>query len=270
VPVYLVPGNHERSRIPLHLWASHPDIHIFDRPKTFHLQVRDRSITISGFPYVRDIRNCFPSVVKETGHEPGATDSAILCMHQAFEGARVGEPGKFRFRNGRDVVRGLDLPNGLDAVFTGHIYHAQILRADTQGRPLAAPVIYPGLVERTSWAEQDEPKGYVIITVGERRDQPEMQWTRLPAWPMCDVYVDSAPERQSLEVSLATELRKLQRDAVVRLHLRGAWSDGAREALASANLRRLAADTMNISLHRGAMSSQPRREGPAVPVEKQG
>lgn len=24
VPVYLVPGNHERSRIPLHLWGTHP------------------------------------------------------------------------------------------------------------------------------------------------------------------------------------------------------------------------------------------------------
>ena len=31
-PIFIVPGNHERSRIPNHLWVAHPQIHIFDRP----------------------------------------------------------------------------------------------------------------------------------------------------------------------------------------------------------------------------------------------
>ena len=35
VPVYLVPGNHERSKIPLQLWAVHENLHIFDEPRTF-------------------------------------------------------------------------------------------------------------------------------------------------------------------------------------------------------------------------------------------
>ena len=35
VPVYLVPGNHERSRIPLQIWTVHPNIYIFHRPGTF-------------------------------------------------------------------------------------------------------------------------------------------------------------------------------------------------------------------------------------------
>lgn len=249
VPVYLVPGNHERSRIPLHLWASHPGIRVFDRPRTFRLQVGDCTLALSGFPYVRQVRNCFAALVQETGYEPGATDCAIVCMHQAFEGARVGGPGKFRFGTGKDVVRGLDLPAGLDAVLTGHIHRAQVLRTNLQGRPLAAPVIYPGSVERTSWAEQDEPKGYVIVTVGTGRGQVDLQWTRLPDRPMCDVYVKSALARQPLEASLRTQLGQLQGDAVVRVHLRGPWSDAAREALSSANLRRLAPDTMNISLH---------------------
>ena len=36
IPVYIVPGNHERSRIPLNLWTTHPNLHIYDRPRTFH------------------------------------------------------------------------------------------------------------------------------------------------------------------------------------------------------------------------------------------
>jgi DNA repair exonuclease SbcCD nuclease subunit len=34
-PVYLVPGNHERSAIPHRHLGEHPHIHIFDRPVTF-------------------------------------------------------------------------------------------------------------------------------------------------------------------------------------------------------------------------------------------
>ena len=39
-PVYLVPGNHERSAIPHSHLAEHPGIHIFDRPRTYLLSLR--------------------------------------------------------------------------------------------------------------------------------------------------------------------------------------------------------------------------------------
>jgi exonuclease SbcD len=38
IPVYIVPGNHERSHIPFRLFASHENIHIFDKPDTFLLK----------------------------------------------------------------------------------------------------------------------------------------------------------------------------------------------------------------------------------------
>ena len=251
VPVYLVPGNHERSRIPLHLWASHPRIHVFDRPRTFHHQVGARSIEISGFPYIRDIRGRFPAVIEDTGHRPDATDAAILCMHQATEGARVG-PGNFAFRDGPDVVRGRDIPGSFDAVFSGHIHRAQVLRRDLHRNILSAPVIYPGSVERTSWAEKDEPKGYVIVTLGEASpgvDHRNLQWVQLPARPMIDVPIESSPERGRVEASLRLQLSQLPPDAIVRVLLQGTWSPGARRALGAANLRDLAPATMNITLH---------------------
>ncbi|MCA9565794.1 MAG: metallophosphoesterase, partial [Myxococcales bacterium] len=39
IPVILVPGNHERSRIPYPLLAAHPMIHIFDRPRPVLLEI---------------------------------------------------------------------------------------------------------------------------------------------------------------------------------------------------------------------------------------
>jgi DNA repair exonuclease SbcCD nuclease subunit len=53
VPVYIVPGNHERSAIPHGHLVSHPLIHIFDRPRTFSLQKKDGILALVGFPFQR-------------------------------------------------------------------------------------------------------------------------------------------------------------------------------------------------------------------------
>ena len=41
MPVLFVPGNHERSHVPHALLALHPLIHVFDRPRTYVLRVRE-------------------------------------------------------------------------------------------------------------------------------------------------------------------------------------------------------------------------------------
>ena len=46
VPVYVVPGNHERGRIPQLRFARHPGIHLFDRPRTFAVNVRGVSVAL--------------------------------------------------------------------------------------------------------------------------------------------------------------------------------------------------------------------------------
>ena len=38
IPVYIVPGNHERSVIPQTLFESHERLFVFDRPRTFILE----------------------------------------------------------------------------------------------------------------------------------------------------------------------------------------------------------------------------------------
>ncbi len=61
IPVYLVPGNHERSRLPGHLYLSHDNIHVFDRPVTYVQQIGGMKISLSGFPFMRSVRDKFPS-----------------------------------------------------------------------------------------------------------------------------------------------------------------------------------------------------------------
>jgi exonuclease SbcD len=254
-PVYIVPGNHERSRIPLHLWSAHPNIHIFDRPRTFLYAGRHGSVALVGFPFARRIRDRFPDLLRQARDAAPSADSRLLCMHQTVEGARVG-PSDYTFRRGPDIIPGQDIPAGFGAVLSGHIHRRQLLTHDLGRRtlaaqPLAAPVIYPGSVERTSFAERAEEKGYAMVTVGLVRDQSPVQvsFESLPARPMVSLVLEPAvPNRGALVSQLASRLRELDPDSVVRVQLRGPAAAQSLQSLSAASLRNLAPPTMNIAL----------------------
>jgi DNA repair exonuclease SbcCD nuclease subunit len=252
IPVYLVPGNHERSRIPLHLWTAHPNLHIFDRPRTFVCPLERGSIALSGFPFTRKVQGEFRDLVGQTRHSDVEADAHLLCMHQTVEGARVGVQD-FTFRNGPDVVRGRDIPSWIGAVLSGHIHRAQVLTHDLGNTPLAAPVIYPGSIERTSFAERLEDKGYMLVSVGltghDRGRLVDVAFVRLPARSMFSITVEPGSlGGPSLTDQLRHELAALDPDSVVRVLVQGPGADGASAELTAAYLRELAPSSMNITL----------------------
>ncbi len=59
VPVLLVPGNHERGRLPFPLLAVHEGLHVFDRPRTVVIESRGVRAAFIGFPYTAGIRHRF-------------------------------------------------------------------------------------------------------------------------------------------------------------------------------------------------------------------
>jgi exonuclease SbcD len=185
VPVFIVPGNHERGRLPHLRFAKHARIHVFDAPRTFVAEVAGARVALSGFPSERDtVRARFTHLLGETGWRDTAADVRLLCLHQCVEGARVG-PGNYTFTAAPDVIRGADIPGGFAAVLSGHIHRHQVLTHDLRGRALAAPVLYPGSIERTSIAEADEDKGFLLVDVA-RDDAARVDWrfNTLPARPL--------------------------------------------------------------------------------------
>lgn len=207
VPVFLVPGNHERSRLPYPLLARHENLHVFHHPHTFRIG----NVAVSGFPFARRVD--FARRIEDTGWRAHDAEIRLLCMHQAVAGARVGVQD-FEFRHGPDVVQPHEIPAAFDAVLCGHIHRAQALAHNSP------PVLYSGSVERTSFQERRETKGYMRVSV-----DVETAWRFVPlaARPM---YVVEDLER----------LRALPPDAVVRV--------------ASERLRALAPPTMNVSVAR--------------------
>lgn len=251
VPVVVVPGNHERSAIPYPLLASHPAVHILHDPRTVCLEIRGLRVALAGFPFDRDVRERFVELLDATGWRATPADVRLLCLHQTVEGARVGPVG-YTFRRGADVIRGRDLPAGFAAVLTGHIHRRQVLTSDLAGRPLAAPVLYPGSIERTSAAERDEPKGYMTLEIAPGDDGGRLDaWTfhELPARPMIDVDLDPAGlDHRRLTARLKRLLAEIDPDAVVRVRLAGVPEGEAREALRAAVVRDLAPATMTLTV----------------------
>ncbi len=250
IPVYLVPGNHERSAIPHGHLAAHPLIHIFNQPRSFLLQKAGFTLALSGFPFVRrDIRKGFNDILDRSGWRNVRATATVLCIHQSIDGATVG-PAGYMFRYAPDVINPADIPAGIAAVLSGHIHRFQILTQDLGGNTLSAPIFYPGSIERTSFAEKNERKGYLILEFGgDGSDGRLRKWrfSDLPARPMIQLELNpsgkTGPEVASW---VQTRIDSLPADSIVKLKVFGEASPDAREVLRAASLRALAPPTMNI------------------------
>jgi DNA repair exonuclease SbcCD nuclease subunit len=255
IKVYIVPGNHERSKIPFKILSLHPNIHIFDFPRTFVFEKNGSRIALSGFPYCREnVRARFPELLQETGwrEHRAYSDGHLLCVHHCFEGATVG-PVNYVFKYNEDVIRHKDIPQEFTAVFAGHIHRYQTLTKNLQGKPLPTPVYYPGSIERTSFAEKDEKKGYFVFEMAAQNDSrlslQSEKFVELPARPM--VKVDISPQgmdAKKLQAYIHKAIKSLSPQSVVKLDIQGFIPQGCLPVLRASSLRALAPKEMNISV----------------------
>jgi len=252
VPIYLVPGNHERSAIPHGHLAQHPGIHLIDRPRTFTLHAKQGSLALAGFPFMRTaIRKHFLDLVEQTGWRHVKADAHVLCIHQSVDGATVG-PSGYTFRYAHDVIRTADIPGAFAAVLAGHIHRFQVIAEDLRGKPLKAPVFYPGSIERTSFAEKEEPKGYLILEFETSKASTaglkDWRFHELPTRPMIQLDLHAAGlSAAQIQSWIQSSLFDIAPDSIVKLKVHGRISEEAMVAFKAPALRALAPETMNIN-----------------------
>jgi DNA repair exonuclease SbcCD nuclease subunit len=278
IPVYIVPGNHERGVIPRTLFTDHDHIFCFDRPRTFVYRkpasgpVSARPsvvVSLSGFPYVREgVRRRFTELVRETGWRKSGADIRLLCLHQVFEGARVG-PRDYTFRAGPDVADPGAVPHGIDLVLAGHVHRHQSIKASHGSKRDSIEIVYAGSLERTSFAEERESKGYVVLEAGAVDAGRRLGWrfVELPTRPMKTVFLPAMELRAgNLEAAAGRLLSGLPPDSVVRIKILGPVGKTELPGLSLAGIRRLAPSTMNVELSFAAMrksgSQRPNRRRP--------
>lgn len=236
VPVLLVPGNHERARVPYPLLAVHDGLHVFDRPRTVVLEKRGLRVAFLGFPYASRVGQRFGQLIDQAGAWREPADVRVLCLHQCVEGATCG-PGDYVFRAGQDVIRTADLPGDAAVVLCGHVHRHQVLRAGH------VPVIYAGSTERTSFAEAGETKGYVVLRL-TGSGLASIEFRPLATRPMLtrEVALDGLGAGEVL-ARVSAALATTPEDAIVRLRVAG----GVPAGLTAAVLRALAG-SRNVAL----------------------
>jgi DNA repair exonuclease SbcCD nuclease subunit len=257
VPVLLVPGNHERSAIPFPLLAAQERLHVFRGPSTVVVERHGIRVAFAGFPYARSVRGAFPGLLAATGYRDASADARVLCLHHCIEGAVCGPPPGYTFTDAEDVVRAGDLPADVAVVLSGHVHRHQVLRRDLRGQPLPAPVVYAGSVERTSFAERDETKGFVLAAIGAGGRLEGLEFRPLPARPMRVHEIGGG--RFRLEQELLAAIAGAPPDVV--LQLRVPEELAGHEALRAERLRAVCPPTANVTLSIRRPASRDRGAG---------
>jgi exonuclease SbcD len=214
IPMVIVPGNHESSKLPTSLFLQHPNIFYFTQPQVFKFKVKNQFFDIAGFPCVRNgIKTKFPEILKEIQPHLNTESIKLLCMHQSIEGAKVG-PSDFTFRYGDDVIPIKNIPTNYNLILSGHIHRAQILWATNK-----TPVIYPGSIERTSFAEKDEEKGFYEIEFDEAGSL-SYKFISLKTRPMIDIFLKKENySTQGLKDDITTRISKVPINSVIRFKM---------------------------------------------------
>ncbi len=258
VPVLLLAGNHERARMPYPLLALHKSLHVFDRPRSVVIEARGVRAAFIGFPYTYEVRNRFPEILAVASCGTLEADVRVVCLHQCVEGATCG-PGNFTFRFGADVIRAADLPRDVAVVLSGHIHRHQVMRPP--GRP---PVIYAGSVERTSFAEAGEAKGFVVLQL-TRSGLSHLEFRPLPARPMITRTL-SFGNLDALEVQarVAAVIESTPKEAVVQLHV-----SGAMPAMLTAAMLRAVAGNRTVTLASRTADRRTEDESEVSPISRQ-
>jgi len=214
IPTVIIPGNHERSVLPVSILTRHPMIRIFSDPGKFEFTIKDCKLGIYGFPFIRnDLRIRFTEIIQKFSRSHTPDEFRILAFHQSVEGAQVG-PVNYTFRSGPDVIAMKDLPENYNLIFSGHIHRKQILWKKTEKGKV--PVIYPGSTERTSFAEKDEAKGFYVVTIDSQHIS-NIEFVKLPARKMKILHIpEEISDLNSFRNWLQIEIDKLPDDSIIK------------------------------------------------------
>ncbi len=214
IPIFIVPGNHEREHIPGGLLLAGDNIHIFSKPLKYEFVVRDERVVVVGFPFIRyGARKNFKKNIAKSGWKKKEDVINILLCHQTFEGAKVGTKN-FTFRNGENVIASSDVPQGFDYVACGHIHKQQILKVR------GTIICYAGSTERVSFQEMNETKGYYITTITNTTVRPKFH--ELQSTSLIPVGVNlTGKSSKEIVKFFERKISNLDTHSILRLHLSG-------------------------------------------------
>jgi exonuclease SbcD len=181
---------------------------------------------------------------------------AILLAHLMSDRARFGAERMLGVGKAFAIPLDAIARPEFDYVALGHVHRHQNLNPSNE-----PAVVYPGSIERVDFSEEDEEKGYVMVTItpGSRGDRTtQWEFCPLPARRFCTLRVDLSESADPLaDLLKAIDPAKVT-DAVVRVIYRVRAEQLHQIELASVRDRLDVAHTYNLQAELVSQLARPR------------
>ena len=156
------------------------------------------------------------------------------------------------------------------AVLAGHVHRRQVLRGESRKR--GVPIFYPGSVERTSFAEKDEPKGFFELVLtsdeGGRCRVKVQNFIELPTRPMVDLRIGPGVSTAGLRAYLREQIATFDENAIVRLKPLEELDAAGRDKLTAPFLRSVFPRSMSVQVSAEVYRKRHDRAGHAEGLVK--
>lgn len=244
VPIVMLVGNHDHpfsfgKANSLQVFADlAPNVHLFDRIGAKDIQTKSGKIRVVGLPWpVRsnlfakeEYAKCSPEELRskiheiyvnfiddqaETLKEEPLAYPTILAAHLHLDTARITEGSERVTLLTKDPLFAIStlIKPAFSYVALGHIHKHQDLNQGAE-----PPVVYSGSIERISFSEWEQKKGFVIVDIDEEK-RATYTHVPTPARPFVSVELDVKSREQPTEaVKSAIRSHKIE-NAVVRVRI---------------------------------------------------
>ncbi|MFN3560650.1 MAG: exonuclease SbcCD subunit D [Chloroherpetonaceae bacterium] len=245
IPIVMLVGNHDfpvsfgkASSINIFGELS-SGIHIFEKPGVKDIETKSGKIRIVGMPWanrsrlfareefakltteeIRDkmleIYTGFIDIEAARIREESLPYPAILAMHAHVAGAEFTEGSEKRLVESRDIVVPLSqiVRREFSYVALGHFHRHQDLNAKSE-----PPVVYSGSIERISFNELNQPKGFVLVEIDEKK-RATYKHIQTPARNMVSIDIDTSFSDEPFE-KVAKKIDETDfKDAIVRVRIK--------------------------------------------------
>ncbi|MCS7211793.1 MAG: exonuclease SbcCD subunit D [Chloroherpetonaceae bacterium] len=245
IPVVCIVGNHDH---PVSFGRANalqvfPDlnglIYLFDKPRAQDFETKSGKVRIVGLPWASksalaglkqhahktdeelraEMHEIYTEFIEAQAEEAKELPyPVILAGHLHVDVAALSE-GSERIQFGRDPMFGVAslAKRAFSYVALGHIHKHQDLNpgAVERGEP---PVVYSGSIERISFSEANDPKGFVIVEFDDQK-RAHYRFVETPARRFLDIAIDVRAEETPMQ-KVKKELEKYcASESIVRVRI---------------------------------------------------
>jgi len=245
IPIVMLVGNHDfpvtfgkASSINIFAELS-SGVHLFEKPDARDIETKSGKIRIVGMPWANrsrlfareeistaltkelrdkmlEIYTTFIDVEATKIREESLSYPAILAMHAHIDGAELTEGSEKPLIETRDIIIPLSqlVRREFSYVALGHFHRHQDLNEGSE-----PPVVYSGSIERISFNELNQPKGFVIVEIDEKK-RATYKHIQTPARNMISIDVDTRFSENPFEKIIKKIDETDFKEAIVRVRIK--------------------------------------------------